>query len=70
MQLENEVAPLHALFSLCIFSVLNLISSDYREVWPENDSFGSAGLSPEEEFIAVREIFMADIQSEYKEYYQ
>jgi hypothetical protein len=56
-------------FMLCfhyyfIVSVPNLISSHYREVWPENDSFGSAGLSPEEEFIALREIFMADIQSE------
>ncbi|KDR17447.1 Timeless-like protein, partial [Zootermopsis nevadensis] len=33
-----------------------------REVWPENDSFGSAGSSSEEEFVALREIFMADIQ--------
>jgi hypothetical protein len=34
-------------------------------VWPENDSFGNADLSPEEEFMAIREIFMADIQSKY-----
>jgi hypothetical protein len=49
--------------------VLQLISSHFREVWPENDSFGSANMAPEEEFIAIRDIFMADIQSEYKEYY-
>ncbi|PNF20164.1 hypothetical protein B7P43_G00605, partial [Cryptotermes secundus] len=33
-----------------------------REVWPENDSFGNANMAPEEEFMAVRDIFMADIQ--------
>lgn len=32
-----------------------------REVWPENDSFGHAGLAPEEEFLSMREIFMTDI---------
>lgn len=33
-----------------------------REVWPENDSFGSAFMAPEEEFMAMRDIFLADIQ--------
>ncbi|XP_045461506.1 protein timeless homolog isoform X2 [Harmonia axyridis] len=32
-----------------------------REVWPENDSFGSQGMSPEEEFAALRDIFLADL---------
>ncbi|XP_069688768.1 protein timeless homolog [Periplaneta americana] len=34
-----------------------------REVWPENDSFGNANMAPEEEFEALRDIFMADIQN-------
>ncbi|XP_046476559.1 protein timeless homolog [Neodiprion pinetum] len=32
-----------------------------REVWPENDSFGHAGMTEEEEFIALREIYFADL---------
>jgi timeless len=39
-----------------------------REVWPENDCFGNENMAPEEEFMAIRDIFMANIQSEYKEY--
>ncbi|XP_043579591.1 protein timeless homolog [Bombus pyrosoma] len=32
-----------------------------REVWPENDSFGSANITSGEEFLALREIFFADL---------
>nr|XP_023016006.1 protein timeless homolog [Leptinotarsa decemlineata] len=32
-----------------------------REVWPENDSFGSSTITPEEEFLALREIFFAEL---------
>uniref|UniRef100_A0AAR5P976 Timeless N-terminal domain-containing protein n=1 Tax=Dendroctonus ponderosae TaxID=77166 RepID=A0AAR5P976_DENPD len=32
-----------------------------REVWPENDSFGSPNMAPEEEFLALRDIFFADL---------
>ncbi|CAH1773613.1 unnamed protein product [Owenia fusiformis] len=32
-----------------------------REVWPENDEFGSADMSPEDEFMALREVFMANL---------
>ncbi|CAK9795773.1 Protein timeless homolog [Anthophora quadrimaculata] len=32
-----------------------------REVWPENDSFGRSNIPPEEEFLALREIFFADL---------
>ncbi|XP_052126386.1 protein timeless homolog [Frankliniella occidentalis] len=32
-----------------------------REVWPENEVFGSAHMAPEEEFAALREVFFADI---------
>lgn len=35
-----------------------------REVWPENDSFGSADITTEEEFLALREIFFADLGGE------
>jgi hypothetical protein len=56
-------------FILLTISVLYLIFSYFREVWPENDCFGNANMTPEEEFMAVRDIFMANIQSEYKEYY-
>ncbi|XP_063423277.1 protein timeless homolog isoform X3 [Mytilus trossulus] len=32
-----------------------------REIWPERDDFGSEDISPEEEFMALREIFMANL---------
>lgn len=32
-----------------------------RDVWPENDCFGSRNSTKEEEFLALREIFLADI---------
>ncbi|XP_025075247.1 protein timeless homolog [Pogonomyrmex barbatus] len=32
-----------------------------REIWPENDCFGKADMLPEEEFLALREIFFADL---------
>nr|AUI80375.1 timeless 2 [Euphausia superba] len=32
-----------------------------REVWPEGDIFGAGGLSPEDEFMALREVFMANL---------
>ncbi|XP_012343215.2 protein timeless homolog [Apis florea] len=32
-----------------------------REVWPENDCFGRADITQEEEFLALREIFVADL---------
>ncbi|KAK9703341.1 hypothetical protein QE152_g29405 [Popillia japonica] len=32
-----------------------------REVWPENDCFGSNNMPPEEEFLALRDIFFADL---------
>ncbi|GFS11673.1 timeless-like protein [Elysia marginata] len=35
-----------------------------REVWPEGDEFGSADMAEEEEFMALREIFMAALPRE------
>ncbi|KAK2582183.1 hypothetical protein KPH14_004539 [Odynerus spinipes] len=35
-----------------------------REVWPQNDCFGRADIPPEEEFLALREIFFADLGGE------
>lgn len=32
-----------------------------REVWPENDCFGNSNMQADEEFLAMREIFMANI---------
>ncbi|XP_046584148.1 LOW QUALITY PROTEIN: protein timeless homolog [Haliotis rubra] len=32
-----------------------------REVWPERDEFGTQNMSPEDEFMALREIFMAPL---------
>ncbi|XP_076654997.1 circadian regulator timeout isoform X2 [Halictus rubicundus] len=32
-----------------------------RDVWPENDCFGRADITSEEEFLALREIFFADL---------
>ncbi|GAB1598843.1 protein timeless homolog [Argonauta hians] len=32
-----------------------------REVWPDNNEFGTAEMSSEEEFLALREIFMAEL---------
>ncbi|XP_073971907.1 circadian regulator timeout isoform X3 [Rhodnius prolixus] len=33
-----------------------------REVWPENDTFGSSTISPEEELSWFKEVFLADLQ--------
>uniref|UniRef100_A0A1Y1K941 Timeless N-terminal domain-containing protein n=1 Tax=Photinus pyralis TaxID=7054 RepID=A0A1Y1K941_PHOPY len=32
-----------------------------REVWPENDCFGSSNMAPEEELMALQDIFLANI---------
>ncbi|XP_014669894.1 PREDICTED: protein timeless homolog [Priapulus caudatus] len=32
-----------------------------REVWPEDNEFGAADIGPEEEFMALREVFYANI---------
>lgn len=32
-----------------------------REVWPDNNEFGSAEMSSEDEFLALREVFMANL---------
>ncbi|KAJ9574818.1 hypothetical protein L9F63_008017, partial [Diploptera punctata] len=34
-----------------------------REVWPENDFFGSPNMPAEEEFLAMKDIFLANIAS-------
>lgn len=36
-----------------------------RDVWPENDSFGKPNITSEEEFLALREVFFADLGGEY-----
>ncbi|CAD6215992.1 GSCOCG00004297001-RA-CDS [Cotesia congregata] len=36
-----------------------------RQVWPENDCFGKPDIPVEEEFLALREIFFADLGGEY-----
>ena len=36
-----------------------------REVWPENDYFGFSNMPPEEEFLAMKDIFLANISGEY-----
>ena len=36
-----------------------------REVWPDREEFGRPDISTEDEFMALREIFYADIQREY-----
>lgn len=58
-------------FSFAVCFIFDYYFSGFflREVWPENDCFGYANMAPEEEFMAIRDIFMANIQSEYKEYY-
>ncbi|KAH0946664.1 hypothetical protein HN011_009855, partial [Eciton burchellii] len=32
-----------------------------RETWPENDCFGRADIPPQEEILALREVFLADL---------
>ena len=36
-----------------------------REVWPERNEFGTADISPEDEFMALREIFMTSLPSKF-----
>ena len=37
----------------------------YREVWPERNEFGTPDISPEDEFMALREIFMTNLPSKF-----
>lgn len=57
---------MHALIVLSVEedARVNVAKLYYREVWPENDSFGRADIPPEEEFLALREIFFADLGGE------
>jgi timeless len=32
-----------------------------REVWPEEDQFGSQNITSEEEFMALREVFLTPL---------
>ena len=44
---------------------MNIYFNFLRNVWPENDSFGRTDMPPEEEFLALREIFFADLGGKY-----
>ncbi len=35
----------------------------HREVWPDREEFGREDISPEEEFMALREVFFANLPS-------
>ena len=39
-----------------------LLLRSAREVWPENDCFGSSTSAPEDELLLLREVFMTDLQ--------
>lgn len=39
---------------------------NFREVWPERNEFGAPDITPEEEFMSLREIFMANLPSKSK----
>jgi hypothetical protein len=41
------------------------LTARFREVWPENDNFGKADILVEEEFLVLREIFLADLGGKY-----
>lgn len=46
-------------FLICFYVVAALLS--YREVWPEDDCFGSLTAAPEEELMLLRDIFLANL---------
>lgn len=61
---RERVSRISSLFQIYIYRhKLNVIC--FREVWPENDCFGSSNMSTEEEFLALRDIFYADLGGEY-----
>ena len=39
-----------------------LLLRSAREVWPENDCFGSFVSAPEDELLLLREVYMTDLQ--------
>ncbi|KAH1021930.1 hypothetical protein HUJ04_011414, partial [Dendroctonus ponderosae] len=53
LELASDITPFDAASDVPI--------DDQKEVWPENDSFGSPNMAPEEEFLALRDIFFADL---------
>lgn len=44
--------------------VINYIIFDFREVWPEQNIFGSSEVTSEEELALLKTIFFADIGAE------
>lgn len=46
-------------FLICFYVVAALLS--HREVWPEDDCFGSLTAAPEEELMLLRDIFLANL---------
>lgn len=54
----------------CLYYVISMrlgIDDEFlscrREVWPDRPEFGQEGISVEEEFMALREIFMTNLPS-------
>ncbi len=48
-----------------IFSCVTALRVCSRDVWPDGGEFGASDISPEEEFMALREVFFADLPREY-----
>lgn len=46
-------------FLICFYVVAALLS--HREVWPEDDCFGSLTAAPEEELMLLRDIFLTNL---------
>lgn len=56
------VKDLNLAVSTCFLTLSSLV---HREVWPDRGEFGTTDISPEEEFMALREIFFANISCKY-----
>lgn len=57
----NNLSKIQPKQNIIIDGFISLCRLFCREVWPENNCFGSNNMAPEEEFLALRDIFFADL---------
>lgn len=54
-----------SILTIVSFSIQFFLFFFRREVWPENDCFGHKEMAQEEEYLALRQIFFADLGGEF-----
>ena len=70
LKFEKVERPLSVLHVTCMENTLERWALHFcREVWSDSDQFGASDMSPEEEFMAMREIFFANLPRELMQFF-